>query len=197
MISITTVIHASTKHNRRTLLYKRLYCSGMNRLLITDFGSSTRGETHKYKSLSYHTMLTTSFNGRNPMAGTQLSYSMVQAQNPNCLVGPQLLTIMVGPQLQQSDIEADNPTTRLHGRELSSLYLNGRDSIVYLPGPLSTPNCLFFKSSNSQDHRFRHDVIHTPASFPIWGLSWQLRLSYPLRANVNCTQCYAPELRAE
>ena len=47
----------------------------------------------------------------------------------------------------------------------------------------------FSKSPNSQPIASGHDVIHTPASFPIWGLSWRLWLSYPLRASVNCTQC--------
>ena len=32
-----------------------------------------------------------------------------------------------------------------------------------------------------------HDVIHTPASIPVWGLLWQWRLSYPLRTSVNCS----------
>ena len=69
-----------------------------------------------------------------PMAGTQISSSIVQPQNPNCLiglqllnniVGTQLLTIMVGPQLKLSAIKADHP--------------------VCLCGPKSTPNWLFFK----------------------------------------------------
>ena len=56
-----------------------------------------------------------------PMAGTQLSYSIVQPQNPDCLVGLQLLTIMVGPQLQLSAIEANNPTVCLHGPKSTQL----------------------------------------------------------------------------
>ena len=46
----------------------------------------------------------------------------------------------------------------------------------------------FSKSPNSQPMASGHDVIHTPAPFPIRGLLWQYWLSYPLRANVNCTQ---------
>ena len=83
----------------------------------------TRRETQFFKSLSYHTMLTTSFNGRNPTLCPNARNSTIvfhgPTSNPNCLVGPellnnmvgpQLLTIMVGPQLQLSAIEADNPT---------------------------------------------------------------------------------------
>ena len=50
-------------------------------------------------------------------------------------------------------------------------------------------NWLFFKYPNSQPIASGHDVIHTPVSFPIWGLLWQLWLSYPLRSSVDCTQC--------
>ena len=46
----------------------------------------------------------------------------------------------------------------------------------------------FLKYSNSQPIASRHDVIHTPVQFPIWGLLWQFWLSYPLRASVNCAQ---------
>ena len=61
------------------------------------------------------------------------------------------------------------------------------------PPALNSVSCLqltcFSKYPNSQPVASRHDVIHTPVSFPIWGLLWHLWLSYPLRANVNCTQC--------
>ena len=87
-----------------------------------------------------------------PMAGTQLSSSMVQPQFLNSMVRAQLLTIMVGPQLQLSAIEADNPTV-----------------------------CLHCPTVNSQLHLFQNlqilrtiasglDVIHIPASFPLWSL---------------------------
>ena len=55
-------------------------------------------------------------------------------------------------------------------------------------GILSPTDC-FSKYPNSQPIVSRHDVIHTPVSFPIWGLLWQLWLSYPLRTSVDCTQC--------
>ena len=50
------------------------------------------------------------------------------------------------------------------------------------------PTDVFLKSPNYQPIASGHDVIHTPASFPILGLLWQLWLSYPLCPRVNCTQ---------
>ena len=43
----------------------------------------------------------------------------------------------------------------------------------------------FSKSPNSQPISSGHDVIHTPALFPVWGLLWQWWLSYPLRVSVK------------
>ena len=79
---------------------------GTNRLLISDFGSLTRGERQFLKVFRNHTMLTT------PQRSAHL---VVQSQFLNIMVGPQLLTIMVGPQLQLSASMADNPTVCLHG----------------------------------------------------------------------------------
>ena len=53
---------------------------------------------------------------------------------------------------------------------------------------------VLLKFSNSRPISSGHDVIHTPTSFPVWALLWQLWLSYPLRASVKCTQCYPPEV---
>ena len=74
-----------------------------------------------------------------------------------------------------------------HGRNsTSAVYLNGRE-----------PNCLpTWSKGISQLTLFQnlqilrtiasgHDFFHTPASFPIWGLLWQLWLSYPLHASVK------------
>ena len=78
------------KH-RRTQIHRRLRCSGTNRLLISDFGSSTRGERDTIrKSLSYHTMLTT------PQRSAHL---VIQSQFLHTMVGPQLLNTMAGTQL--------------------------------------------------------------------------------------------------
>ena len=54
---------------------------------------------------------------------------------------------------------------------------------------LVSNGCVFFKYPSSQPIASEHDVIHTPVSFSIWGLLWQLWLSYPLRTSVDCTQC--------
>ena len=61
------------------------------------------------------------------------------------------------------------PSTCLNGRELDSLCPNGREHI-YLPAWSNVNLKLpwFFKSSNSQPISSRHDVIHTPAPFPVW-----------------------------
>ena len=45
----------------------------------------------------------------------------------------------------------------------------------------------FSKYPNSQPISSGHDVIHTPVTFPILGLLWQLWLLYPPRTSVNCT----------
>ena len=42
---------------------------------------------------------------------------------------------------------------------------------------------LFQNLPNSQPISSKPDVIHTPASFSVWGLLWQWWLSYPLRAS--------------
>ena len=94
-----------------------------------------------------------------PKAGTQLSSSIVQPQNPNCLVELQLLNTIVGSQLQLSSSMADNPTVSLHG-------------------PKSTPNWRVFQNPQILSPSLPGmTVIHIPAQFPIWGLSWQLWLS--------------------
>ena len=62
-----------------------------------------------------------------------------------------------------------------------------------LPLVLNSVSCLqltcFSKYPNSQSIASGQDVIHTPVPFTIWGLLWQLWLSYPLCVSVNCTQC--------
>ena len=96
-----------------------------------------------------------------PMAGTQLSSFMVQPQNPNC---------NCLPQWQRHQLLC------FHGREPN-----------FLPTwyNVNFQQPVFFKSSNYQPISSEHDVIHTPASFPVWGLLWQWWLSYPLRASVK------------
>ena len=129
-----------------------LCCSGTNRLLISDFGSSTRGERHN------------SYNANHPQYSAHL---VVQTQFLNAMVGPNLSPPWSDPNFNCLPLRK---TTQLS---------------VYMAQSQLPTDCL------------RHDVIHTPGTFPIWGLLWQLWLPYPLCASVNCTQCYSPELRAE
>ena len=114
----------------------------MNILLTSGFGSSTRGEGTILKSLSYHIMQTTSFNGRNQTVCPNVRNSTIGFRGPTSksqlqLYGRtptsqhdgldnQLFLTMVGAQLQLCAIEADIPTVCLHR-------------------PKSTPNWLFFK----------------------------------------------------
>ena len=71
-----------------------------------------------------------------PMAGTQLFNTIVWTQL-------QLLNIMVGPQLQLSAIEADNPWPKVNSQ--LSLFQNlqilrtitSRHDIIHTPGPIS------------------------------------------------------------
>ena len=101
---------------------------------------------------------------------------------------------------QPSASMADNPTVCPHGPksafQLSTPWQRTQSFIpqwqrqnCLLPGPQSTPNWLCFKKLQIlRTIASGHNVIHTPAQFPIWGLLWQLWLSYPLRTSVNCTQ---------
>ena len=78
-----------------------------------------------------------------------------------------------------------NSTLRLNGR-IPNSHLNGRNSNFCLHGPISTFNWLFLQ--NPQILRTissGHDVIHTPAPFPVRGLLCQRWLSYPLRVSVK------------
>ena len=92
---------------------------------------------------------------------------------------------------QNSQLSGRTPTSQQHGRNSTSIVcLNGRQPNCLFTWPkVNLPTSSFSKSPNSQPIASGHDVIHTPATFPIWGLLWQLWLSYPLCANVNCTQC--------
>ena len=141
------------------------------------------------------------------MAEAQLSACMVQSQIPNCMVGPhlrntmvgpQLLNIMVGPQLLNIMV-GPQLLNIMVGPQLLNIMVGPqlRNTMVgpqLLNTMVGTQLNLFQNLPNSQPISSRHDVIHTPAPFPVWGLLWQWWLSYPLRTSVNCTQCYAHEL---
>ena len=118
MISITTVHIHMQKLIRKTQIHRWLFCSGMNVLLTSDFGSSTLGERHNsyyanHPQYSAHLVVQSQF--LNAMVGTQLLNAMVGPQLLNIIVGTQLLHTMVETQFPQSDFEADNATVSLLG----------------------------------------------------------------------------------
>ena len=127
MISITTV-HIHIQNTIGRLKYTGgLCCLGTNgfiKFLTSVFPHEERDTI--LKSLSYHTMLnntTTLGTSRGPIS---ISPHLGRSPSSHHHCRAQLLTIMVGPQLQPSASMVDNPTVWLHA-------------------PRSTPNRLFFK----------------------------------------------------
>ena len=92
---------------------------------------------------------------------------------------------------QNSQLPGRTPTSQHHDRTpTSTVGLNGRERNCLLQGPMLTFQLTLFQNLQILTTiASGQDVIHTPAPFPIGGLLWQLWLSYPLRASVNCTQC--------
>ena len=153
-------------------------------LLTSNSGSSTWGERQFIKVFRNHTMLTTSFNGQNPTLCPNGRNSTIVFHGPtsksqlpgwtqllNIMVGTELFNTIIWTQLQLSAIEADNPAVCRHC-------------------PKSTPNWLFFKI-----FKFSGPLLPGMMSFtlqpssPIWGLLWQLWLSYPLCMSIKLYQC--------
>ena len=116
----------------------------------------------------------------NTMVLTQFLKIMVGTQLPNCL--PLRQTNRLSIYMAQSQLS----NSRLHGRELNSLCPNGRDKNC-LPGwPIVNSQLTLFQSLQIlRTIASGHDVIHTTPSFPIWGLLWQLWLSYPLHVSAE------------
>ena len=149
-----------------------------------------------------------------PMAGTQLSSSMVQPQNPNCLVGSQLLNtmvliqllnIIVGPQTLNTMVLTQllnimvNPNFSTPWSELNfyCLPLKQTTQLSAYIVHSQLPTDSFWKSSNPQDHRFR--VCHSLSS-PIFYLGFIMTIvivmSFAHERKTVPNDC-APELRAE
>ena len=146
-------------------------------LLISDFSSLIRGERHNsLKSfVSYYANITPNIRH---ISGCFRSQFIFAGRDPKNLT--------------------DAATV-----ENSILYAPMADSFICLHGPISnlplhgktptsqhhsrTSSGSFSKFSNSQPISSGYDIIHTPASFPVWDLLWQWWLSYPLRMSVNCT----------
>ena len=86
-----------------------------------------------------------------------------------------------------------NVNLQLHGRTSTSQHYGRTQLLNILVGTqllntmAGTQLNLFQNLPNSQPISSGHDVIHTPAPFPVLGLLWQWWLSYPLRTSVNCT----------
>ena len=149
--------------------------------LTSEFGSSTRGEREReweretiLKSLSYHTILTK----------LKCSAHLVDRDQKNLTV-----------RLNGRNPNFSTPWSELNFYCLSTWpkvdYQLDRSPFDNQQGCSSVKTQLtcFSKYLNSPPIASGHDVIHTPALFSIWGLLWQLWLSYPLRTSVNCTQC--------
>ena len=98
----------------------------------------------------------------NPMVGPQFLNTMVRPQflNPmvgpqflNTMVGPQFLNTMVGPQFLNTMIGSQFLNTMIRPQFLNTMVLTqlqpsasmADNPTVYLHGPKSTPNWLFFK----------------------------------------------------
>ena len=83
-------IKGNTKH-------RRLCCSGMNRLLISEFGSSTQGERQFLKVFPNHTMPITPQRSTHLEVQSEFLNTMIEPQFLNTMVLTQLLNTMVGP----------------------------------------------------------------------------------------------------
>ena len=176
-ISITTVyIHMQTTQYKYT---GGLRCSGTNHLLTSEFGSLTRGERQFLKVFRNHTMLTTPQHSAHLVVWTQFLNTRVRTQLPSSRVHSQLPTAWLDSNFTPS--WSDPNFNCLPLRQTIKL------SVYMVQSQL--PTASFSKSSNSQDHCFQAWRHLLSSSFPIWGLLWQLWLSYLLRASVNCTQC--------
>ena len=173
--------------------------------LTSVFGSSTRGERDTILNHSILTKLQMSGGPHKRAAhsvvfkisvGRDLQNSMVRLQLLNTIVLTQFLNIMVRTQLLLSVYMAqvDYQLNRsLFDNQVDWSPLNYQldwpTAETQLDWPtVKTQLTCFSKYPNSQPIASGHDVIHIPVSFPIWGLLWQLWLSYPRRVSVNCTQ---------
>ena len=114
-------------------------CSDMNRLLTSEFRSSTQGERDAIlKSLSYHTILTTSFNGRNSTLYPNGRNSTIVFHDPTL----------------KSQPPGRTPTSQHHGQlQLSASWQTTQLSAYMAQNQFPTDS--FSKSSNSQDHSFQ------------------------------------------
>ena len=137
-------------------------------------------------------MLTTPFNDRNPNLCPNGRNSIIVFHGPTS-------TSQLPGRTPTSQYYSRNSTSHHHDRTpTSTVCLNGRQLNCLSTWPkVNSQLPLFQNLQILRTIASGHDVIHTSAPFPIRGLLWRLWLSYPLRLRVSCTQCYAPEPRAE
>ena len=164
--------HINQKHytysNTHTYANRRsLCCSDTNSFIINFWLRffNTRRETI-LKSLSYHTMLTTLPNVRH-ISWSFRSQFIFAGRDPKNLTA------------------AATVETQLYGRELHSLTQWQQLNCLPAWSLVNSQLTLFQNLQILRTIASGHDVIHTPALFPIWGLLWQLWLSYRLCACVK------------
>ena len=146
MITITTVIHANTKHNRQTQIHRRLRCSGKNVLLLaSDFGSSIRGERQFLKVFWNHTMLTTLQHSAHLLVHSQFLNTLVGPNFSTSWSDPYFCTSWSDPNFSPSWLDSNfNCLPQWQTTQLSAYMAQNQ-----------LPTASFSKSSNSPDHRFR------------------------------------------
>ena len=131
------------------------------------------------KSLSYHTMLTT------PQRSAHL---VVQSQFLNPMFGTQLSSSMAETRPSGSNLKIPTSTVCLNSRESNCLPTWSK---------VNSQLTLFQNLQILSTIASGHDVIHTPASFPIWGLLWLVIVKSFARKCKTVPNICAPELSAE
>ena len=167
MISITTVqyihiqIQSNTKHGPILLFRYEPFINFWLRFFYTG------RDTQFLKVFRNHTMLTSPPKFGTSRGAISISQHHGRTQRLNCLLGLQLLNTTIGLQLLNTMVGTQFLNTMVGPQLLHTL--------------VRTQLNLFQTLSNSQPISSGHDVLHTPASFPVWDLSWQWWSSYPVR----------------
>ena len=160
-IYIQTTQYKYTSENRRTLLFG--YERFINNFRLWFF--DTRRDTILKSFVSYYANNT-------PTLGTSRGPISMSQHHGRTLTSQQ---------------HCRTPISHHHGRTPNpTVCFNGRQP-NYLPTwpKVNFQLTLFQNLQILRAIASEHDVIHTPAQFPIWGLLWQLWLSYPLRVSVK------------
>ena len=163
-----SVLYTHNHNDMESMTTVHIHMQKHRRILLFRYGciyqrlSSVLLHEERVKIISYHTMLTSP-----PTLGTSRGSISISQHHWR------------------------TPTSQHHGRNSNSTDCHW----------VRQPNCLpTWSKVNSRRTLFQnlkilriiasgYYVIHTPVSFPIWGLLWQLWLSYSLCSSVNFTQC--------